>query len=80
MLTLKNVYFVKLSKCGMDFTIVFCHRDSQKTYMERLIRSRDEGVMPPEKCSVVGTFDPSRDFRPKSGLPTVGTSDPNRDF
>ena len=38
-------------------------RDSQKTYMERLIRSPDEEVMPSERCLVVESSDPSRDFR-----------------
>ena len=49
------------------------HRDGQKTYMERLIRSPDEEVMPSERCLVVGSSDPSRDFR-LSEVPTgVGT-------
>jgi hypothetical protein len=54
--------------------------DSQKTYMERLIRSPNEGVMPPERCSVVGTTDPSWNFwpAPEPGLPAqVGTFGPH---
>jgi hypothetical protein len=43
--------------------------------MERLIRSPDEGVMPPERCSIVGTSDPSRDFRRLGLLTQVRTSD-----
>ena len=38
-------------------------RDGQKTYMERLIRSPDEGVRPLERCSVVASSDSSRDVR-----------------
>ena len=50
-------------------------RDGQKTYMERLIQSPDEEVMPLERCLVVGSSDPSRDFR-LSEVPTgVGTSE-----
>jgi hypothetical protein len=45
------------------FTIVDTHRDGQKAYMERLIRSPDEGVMPLKRCYAVETPDPSRDFR-----------------
>jgi hypothetical protein len=52
----------------------------KKTYMERLIRSPDEGVMPPKRCSAVGTSDPSRDFRLPGLLTQVGSSDPCRDF
>ena len=37
--------------------------------MERLIRSPDEEVMPSEICLVVGSSDPSRDFR-LSEVPT----------
>ena len=49
-------------------------RDGQKTYMERLIQSPDKEVMPSERCLVVGSSDPSRDFR-LSEVPTgVGTS------
>jgi len=49
-------------------------RDGQKTYMECLIWSPDEEVMPSERCLVVGSSDPSRDFR-LSEVPTcVGTS------
>ena len=49
-------------------------RDGQKTYMERLIQSPDEEVMPSERCLVVGSSDPSQDFR-LSEVPTcVGTS------
>jgi hypothetical protein len=36
-------------------------RDGQKIYMERLIRSPNQGVMPQERCSVIGTSD-DRDF------------------
>jgi hypothetical protein len=80
MLTLKNVHFVKLSKYGTDFTIAFLSSRRSKTYMEHLIRSSDEGVMPLERCSLSGlptveTADPSQDFRPMLGLPTrFGTS------
>ena len=46
----------------------------KKTYMERLIQSLDEEVMPSERCLVVGSSDPSQDFR-LSEVPTcVGTS------
>ena len=49
-------------------------QDGQKTNMERLIRSPDEEVMPSERCLVVKSSDPSRDFR-LSEVPTgVGTS------
>ena len=49
------------------------HRDGQKTYMERLIQSSDEEVMPSERCLVVGSSDPSWDFR-LSKVPTcIGT-------
>jgi hypothetical protein len=34
----------------------FSRRADQKTYMERPIWGPDEGVMPPKRCSVVGTF------------------------
>ena len=44
-------------------------RDGQKTYMECLIRSPDKEVMPSERCLVVGSSDPSRDFR-LSEVPT----------
>ena len=49
MLTTKNVHFVKLSKCEMDFTIAFLSLIRSKTYMEHLIQSSDEEVMPSEK-------------------------------
>jgi hypothetical protein len=32
-------------------------QDGQKTYIERLIRSPNEGFMPLERCSAVGTSD-----------------------
>ena len=49
-------------------------RDGQETYMECLIRSPDEEVMPSERCLVVGSSDTSRDFR-LSEVPTcVGIS------
>ena len=49
-------------------------RDGQETYIEYLIRSPDEEVMSSERCLVVGSSDPSRDFR-LSEVPTcVGTS------
>jgi hypothetical protein len=55
------------------------HRDGQKTYMEHLIRSPDEGVMPLKRCSAIGTPDPSWDFRRPGLLTRVGTSDrPNK--
>ena len=40
-------------------------RDGQKTYMERLIRSLDEGVVPSRKSHPTRTSDPVRtsDFR-----------------
>ena len=41
--------------------------DGQKTYMERLIRSPDEEVMPSERCLVVGTSD-CQEFWRVSGL------------
>jgi len=41
--------------------------------MERLIRSPNEGVMPPERCSVVGCSNPSWDFRLSEVLTGVGT-------
>ena len=42
--------------------------------MERLIRSPNKEVMPSKRCLVVGSSDPSRDFR-LSEVPTcVGTS------
>jgi hypothetical protein len=44
LLTTKIVHFVKLSKYEMNFTIVFLIKMVKKTYMERLIRSPDEGV------------------------------------
>ena len=51
------------------------HRDGQKTYMERLIRSPDKEVTLSERCPVVESSDPSRDFR-RSEVPTrVGTSE-----
>jgi hypothetical protein len=62
MLTTKIVHFVMLSKCGMDFTIAFLSTRRSKKYMEHLIRSLDEGVMPPERRSLIGGSDPSRDF------------------
>ena len=49
------------------------HRDGQKTYMERLIQSPDEGVMPRKDASLlevltqVGISD-GRKFRQVSGL------------
>jgi hypothetical protein len=60
-------------------------RDGQKTYMERLIQSPDEGVMPSERCSVVRTSGPSWNFRPAPELGLLaqaGTSGPhpNQDF
>ena len=68
MLTTKNVHFVKLSKCETDFTVTFLSTRRSKTYMECLIRSPDEEVMPSERCLVVGTSD-CRKFRRVSGLP-----------
>jgi hypothetical protein len=47
------------------------HRDGQKTYVER---SLDERGMPLERCSVVRTSDPSREFRRPGLLTRVGTS------
>ena len=73
-MTTKNVHFVKLSKCEMDFTIAFLSSRRSKTYMERLIRSPDEEVMPSERCLVVGSSDPSRDFRLLEVPTGVGTS------
>jgi hypothetical protein len=67
MLTTKNVHFVKLSKCVTDFTIVFLSSRWLKTYMERPIWGPDEGVMPPERCSVVGTSGSSLNFQPAPG-------------
>jgi hypothetical protein len=55
-------------------------RDGQKTYMERLIRSPDEGVMPLERCCAVGTSDPSRDLWRSGLLTRVGTFDPCQNF
>jgi len=49
--------------------------DGQKTYMEHLIRSPDEEVMPSERCLVVGSSDPSRDFRLSEVPMGVGTSE-----
>ena len=49
------------------------HRDGQKK-MERLIQSLDEEVMPPERCFVVESSDPSRDFRLSEVPIGVGTS------
>jgi hypothetical protein len=57
MLTTKIAHFVKLSKCGMDFTIAFLSSRRSKTYIERLIRSPDEGIMPPARHFVVRTSD-----------------------
>jgi len=37
--------------------------------MERPIQSPDEGVMPPERCSVAGSSDPSRKEVGTSGRP-----------
>jgi hypothetical protein len=34
----------------------------KKTYMEHPIRSPDKGVMPPERCSIAESSDPSRKF------------------
>ena len=42
--------------------------------MECPIRSPDEEVMPSERCLVVGSSDPSRDFRLSEVLMCVGTS------
>ena len=50
-------------------------RDDQETYMECLIRSPDEEVMPSERCHVVGSSDPSRDFRLSEVPMGVGTSE-----
>ena len=69
MLTTKNVHFVKLSKCETDFTVTFLSSRRSKTYMECLIRSPDEEVMPSERCLGVGSSDTSRDFR-LSEVPT----------
>jgi hypothetical protein len=44
MLTTKIVHFVKLSKCETDFTIAFLSLRWSKIYIERLIRSPNEGV------------------------------------
>jgi hypothetical protein len=75
MLTLKNVFYKVVKMCNGFHHCVPLVETVKKTYMERLIQSSDEGVMPPERYSTVGTFD-GRDFRPMSGLPTyVGTSD-----
>jgi hypothetical protein len=41
--------------------------------MEHPIRSPDEGVMPPGKCFVVGSSDPSLKFRQSEVLTVVGT-------
>ena len=74
MLTTKNVHFCEVVK-NVKRTSPLCssHRDGQKTYMECLIRSPDEEVMPSERCLVVGSSDPCRDFR-LSDVPTgVGT-------
>ena len=49
-------------------------RDGQKTYMECLIRSPDEEVMPSKRCSVVESSDSSRDFRLLKVSTGVGTS------
>ena len=48
-------------------------RDGQKTYMECLIQSPDEEVMSSERYLVVGSFDPSRDFRLSEVPMGVGT-------
>ena len=74
MLTTKIIHFVKLSKCGTDFTIAFLSsRRSRNIYgmsnSESGWRSYALGKMP--RC---------REFRPKSGLPTVESSDMCRDF
>jgi hypothetical protein len=68
---------VDIQKCpfcevfkNIEQTLPLCssRRDGKKTYIEHLIRSLDEGVMPPRKDA------------PLSGLPTqVGTSN-DRDF
>jgi hypothetical protein len=58
----------------------FSRQDDQKSFTERLIRSPDEGVMPPERCSAIGTSDPSRDFRRSGLLTQVRTFDPCWDF
>jgi len=74
LLTTKIVHFMKLSKCGTNFTIAFISSRRSKTYVERLIQSPDEGVIPPERCSVVGSSDPNRDFRQSEVTTGVGTS------
>jgi hypothetical protein len=43
----------------------------KKTFMERPIRSPNEGVMPPGRCSVAESFDPGRKFR-QSDVRTSG--------
>jgi hypothetical protein len=56
-------------------------RDGQKIYMERLIWSLDEEVMPSRRCSAIGSSDKRREFRPESEVLTrVRSSDPHREF
>ena len=63
MLTTKNVYFVKLSKCEMDFTIAFLSsRRSKNIYGMSNLKSE-------WRSYALGKMPCCREFRPKSGLP-----------
>jgi len=62
MLTTKMVHFVKLSKCGMNFAVVFFLLRQTKTYIEHLIQCPDEEAMPLRKCTTLRSSDLSREL------------------
>ena len=55
--------FVKLSKCETDFTIAFLSLRRSKNIYGMSNSKSDEEVMPSKRCLVVGSSDPSREFR-----------------